>query len=1023
MAEGAVEISGFPDPEPMASPRYSREARALADARFGGIRFAFRFCRGFLMLTLIAQAAAAVKPALPIGQLIHNGWTARQGYAISAVHSVAQSGDGYLWLGTGRGLVRFNGSAFSNPLNSPHETIPAMIASRDGGLWIATAGGAAHWNENRLTLYQAGSAIPNGAITAMAEDRAGALWIATANAGIASLTVIRNGAATPVKLPPELPRAYITALEEDSSNRFWIGTAAGVCRWQPGTAPSCWLTAPPARVEALQVLPTGAALLDSSARAVRIFANERWGPAPAALQHLNGALKTLLTDSNNCLWIGTVGDGLLRSCNGAIEQFSKRDGLTSDLVLSLMQDREGNVWVGTSNGLDRFREPKAVRISKKEGLAGNACTAVCAVRSGGVWVGSSRGGLDFVNGRSITHYGAALRGATVLSLHEDASGTLWLGSTSGLYYRSAMQLVPVRTTAGRTLERIVAMADFNGVLWAADADQGLFRVQNHHAEPETAITIPRARNIFSLYVDRAGELCIGYFQGGMTIYDLGDGRASEFAAELPGGAVQAIFQDSTGSLWVGADRGLSRRRNGRWTKWDAPFGPGESVEGIAGRDGGDLWMLTGAGLMQVKTDAAGAIPDSTPSPLPHRVLGPADGIEFPEARRQVYPRLAQSQDGAVWASTDDGLLMVDPSRLNIDSIPPAVAIEEVRADGKPVSSRNGALAFHSRQTEFQFAVLSLGAPESADVRYRLEGFDDQWRDASGATRIAYGPLPPATYRFHVIAANADGVWNREGAVVEFRSLPEFYQTAVFQALCAAALIGLAAGLYRLRMSFVRSTLRVALAERTRVARELHDTLLQGFAGTMYLLKAASLQMNSSSEAGMHSLERAIEQGDQSLKEARQSLGLLRLIALVDQSLPEALHQAGKQILEGSTVKLTMDVTGKPRPLPHEIEGALFLIGREAMNNALAHGRPSKIRLLLAYRPDRIQLVVEDDGVGFDPAEGMSVKDHWGLIGIRERVKALGGHLVIHAEKSRGVRIDVTVPASSLRALHRRARVE
>lgn len=978
------------------------------------------------LLFALAGQAVALNPELSIRQLVHNGWTgSRQGHSVSAVQAMAQSRDGYLWLGTDRGMVRFDGTVFSDergpgPDALPRERITSIIGSQSGGLWIATRNGVAQWSEGRLTRYTPANGVPDGIVTAMTEDHTGSVWLATTSRGVARLAVIRNRTVVPVDWPAELPRGYITSLHEDASNQLWLGASGGVCRWLPGSAATCWLTNPQTPIEDVKSQPSGAVVLDGGSQTVRTFADGKWTPAAPALRGLKGRIKTLLADGD-CLWIGTLGDGVLRSCNGSLERFTRRDGLTSDLVLSLFQDHEGNIWVGTSNGLDRFREPKVVRYSELEGLSQNVCTAVCPSRSGGVWVGTPGGGLDLVRGRSITHYGSLLRGATVLSLHEDGAGTLWVGANTGLFYRTATELRPVRSVGGQPLNRVTGLADLDGVLWVSDAVQGLVRIHDRRAARESRYEVPPGRNIFSLYVDRGGELCVGYFQGGMTIVNLADGRSTELKAELPGGAVQAIYRDPAGSLWVGTDQGLSRRRNGRWTTWDSRFGPIDAVQGIKTGSDGNLWVLTGGGLLQLNGDALAAIPDSAPSALPHRLFGPIDGIQFPASRRQVQPRLAQSLDGRLWASTDDGLAMIDPPRLRTNSIPPPVRIEQVLVDGKPVSSAAGTLAFRGRQIEFHFAILSLGVPEGVEILYRLEGFEDGWHNAAGITRVAYGQLRPKTYRFQVIAANSDGVWNREGADVVFQAIPQFYQTWAFQFLCACALGALVYSVHRIRMGLLRARLRVLLAERTRIARELHDTLLQGFAGTLYLLKAASLQMNSSPEEGMKGLQRAVQRGDQSLKEARQSLAYLRLTALEDQSLPEALDQACRQIVDGTSISFTMDSTGDVRPLPHEIEAALFIIGREAMNNAATHGKPGRIRVALAYQADRVILVVEDDGIGFNLDEGLSKKSHWGLTGIQERVQAFAGKLTIDAKEGIGARIEVTAPVGTMRTHQRRAK--
>jgi signal transduction histidine kinase len=370
----------------------------------------------------------------------------------------------------------------------------------------------------------------------------------------------------------------------------------------------------------------------------------------------------------------------------------------------------------------------------------------------------------------------------------------------------------------------------------------------------------------------------------------------------------------------------------------------------------------------------------------------------------VNPKMTVTPDGRVWFVTSGGVAGIDPGAIRANPVPPPVEIEDLVVDGKRTPFRGGEVK--GRSLEVEYTALSLTNPEAVRFRYRLEPVNKTWVDAGSLRHLAYENLSPGRYRLRVTACNNDGLWNAADAGLAFTIEPRFYQTWWFAALAAAS-IGMAGfGLHRGRMSLMRSRFQLRLQERTRLARDMHDTLLQGFAGVVYQLEAASKQMANSPELGRDRLAKALEQADEALREARQMLSSLRLSGLENRTLAEALRAAGEQAVCASSIRFEFAVRGHQRELPYEVQASLFMIAREAMANAAKHASPSRILAAVAYTAETVILTVTDDGKGFDLEAAESRHDHWGLAGMRERARQAGGSLHIHSASGMGTTVEV-----------------
>ena len=929
-------------------------------------------------LALVAPAFG-LDPRLSLQQYLHTSWTRSEGQPVPEVNALAQTADGYLWLGTNRGLMRFDGLRFSKPRlpeGTPDQMVRTLAASRSEYLWVGTRSGLAKFDGSRLTRASGPFGLPSAAANAVLEDRSGKLWFGGATSSKATFAVFDPARSALVPIAgPGVP-ADVVSLNEDKAGVVWIDSG--------GQIYSCSASGPQYRCEPSR--PAGS-----------------HGSLHVPL------LKAVLHDSDGNFWIGTVGQGLFCLRGGVAERFTQRDGLSSDAVLALLEDREGNIWVGTANGIDRFRQPKVARWSSLQGLAGNVVTAIRTTKSGDLWIATAGGGLDRIRDNRIFRGAplAGLRRADVLALFEDARQTLWMGTTRGVGAFDGKTFKPVRARDGAFYDHVQAFAqDGEGVIWLADSTRGLASIRDGWIAPSTLSGLPAAR-VHQLGTDRQGNLWVGYVGGGVVVAGSGGVRSVSVNDGLASGPVQAFYQDSAGSMWVGAAEGVSRLRGGKWLTWTAADGlPAGGVQAFAEDAHGWLWLVTRSGLAPVKLADLDERPRARGQGKPRLSLlyyGPNDGVRMPEIGGVSNSRLAVSPDGRIWLATADGLAVVDPATIRSGHTPPPVIIEPVRLP--PGSTLS---AIHGHSVEIEYTALSLTLPEAVRFRYRLEPLESEWVDAGTRREIAYANLAPGSYRFRVTARDEDGIWNSTAAALAFTVAPEFYQTWAFWSSCACLLALGALSLYKARIHRLRTRFQIVLQERTRLSRELHDTLLQGFAGVVYQLEAATRQMETQPEAGRRRLAQALEQADRSLREARQALSCMRLTDLENSTLAEAVRRAGERIVDGSSIEFQMEVTGRSRELPYDVQANLFVIAREALNNAVAHGSPGHITVKVDYRGEAVALAVQDNGTGFELDSGHRKPDHWGLDGMRERARHIGAEFAIQTEPGRGTTVEVVV---------------
>jgi ligand-binding sensor domain-containing protein/signal transduction histidine kinase len=994
----------------------------------------FVLLASFLLAWLVScPPAFALNPALDVSQYAHTAWRAREGFTQGRIDSIVQTPDGYLWLGTEIGLFRFDGVTnvpWQPPADQhlPSNFTPQLLAAHDGTLWIGTDKGVASWKDGRLTLYPQ---LAGQIVIALLEDRDGSVWVGTNTVSTGKLCAIRNGGVQCYAENGELGRG-VRSLFEDSKGDLWVAAQNGLWRWKPGPPKLYPLSVEP---DSIQVLceDDRDALLLGLRDGIRRLVDEKTEayPLPGMGEHFD-AYK-MLRDRDGGLWIGTPDRGVVHVHQGRTDVFSSSGGLSGDFVGAIFEDREGSIWVATNNGLDRFREFAIPTFSVSQGSSNASVYAVLPDRDGSVWLSTTNGLHRWDHGQ-FSIYGRGTpqsrqTGNVPLTLFQDHLGKIWVATLREFGYLEGGRFISFIGIPGGVVRSIAE--NTSGDLWIANQNLGLFRLSSRnevlkipwselgHTDFASALATDPLR----------GGLWLGFYHGGVAYFKDGQVRASYTAADgLGEGLVNDFWLDPDGTLWAATAGGLSRLKDGRVATLTTRDGlPCNAVHWMIEDNAHSLWLYTSCGLIRVartELDAwAGALDKDKDAKrtIKVTVFDGSDGV----LSHSVYPigfspPVGRSTDGRLWFPGVGGVSVVDPSHLPFNKLPPPVHIEQVIADRKPYeTSTAGArmrLPPRARDLEIDYTALSLVAAEKVLFRYKLEGWDRDWQDVGTRRQAFYTNLAPRNYRFRVMACNNSGVWNEAGEFLDFSIAPAYYQTTWFRVLLAAAFIALLATLYRLRVRQVarrvRGLMEERLDERERIARDLHDTLLQSVQGLMLKVHAAASQVPR--EMPAHgTLEKALDRADEVLAEGRDRVRNLRSAVESFSDLPAAFKRVARDNLQGDATFRTV-VEGDVRELHPLVLEESYCIGREALINAMTHSKGSHVEVEITYDPRQFRLRVRDNGHGVDPKilEDGGRPGHWGLQGMRERSERVGGQLKIWSGHVTGTEIELTVPGAT-----------
>ena len=986
-----------------------------------------------LIPTLLASdPACALDPTRSLKQLQHTAWTIEGGMP-GTIHAITQTADGYLWLGAVEGLYRFDGVRAERFAIQPSGMIFGLAATSGGDLWIGTATGVSRLSHGVLTRFTVAGLAPTG-IRLVAVGREGQVWIATDSqvarfdgrswqvmqsdwgssgawwktpGGVWGLAVARDGVVWAKNL-------FATYYLRPGATRFVRaeGYGGGIINFSRGADGRLWTADTPShRFYALPDLGTGAP-----------------PPPKLAARAPPGVLGWTMIDRDGALWCAnSITNGLyrMRSISGAdpdAEAFTSQDGLSGSTPDALFEDREGDVWVATDNGLDRF-SPANIVAETAIPVRGQRTDISASDRA--VYVASGwRLALPRDAEERIFRIGATGVPAVlpfdvgnIDALNTTPSGALLVGAGPKLVRAEGDRVESVALPPQARGATVLSAADNGRELWVSLEGRGVFRrvgaVWSKVVLQGTSDDAP-----LRVRADQQGAFWVlSIAHGNATVYRLAGGRTAVYGSSNGPrvGSLLSFAPGPDGALF-GGETGVARfdgRSFHTISVSRAPF-LGWTL-GIAFDGLGGAWFSTPLGIIRTPTtDLARAFRDGGFTPG-HQLFDARDGLRASPPTDQFGGIAARGPDGRLWFITDEGIAWIDPRRLYRNLVPPPVIIRSLAANGRTFDPAPGLrLAAGTSNLQIDYTALSLQNPERVRFRYRLAGVDKGWIDAGGRREAFYTRLGPGRYRFQVIAANNDGVWNDRGAGFDFAIPPTFVQSGWFLLLCAAVAALVLWALYILRMrqlaARIQSRLEERVAERERIARELHDTLLQGVQGLILRFQAIMDGLPPGQPAKAQ-LNAALERADEVLADGRDHLSHLRAASGAD-DLVEALIRAAEIAPHATDTEIRITTEGEARDLHPIVTEEVSAIGREAIVNALQHARAKAVDVVISYDRNGLSLRIRDDGVGIDPdiLDAGGREGHFGLVGMRERARKIGGQLTLASRPGAGAEVMVRVAA-------------
>jgi signal transduction histidine kinase/ligand-binding sensor domain-containing protein len=980
----------------------------------------------FTIMLACSACATALDPSLDVSQYAHTTWRIRDGFAKGISTSLAQAPDGYMWLGTESGLLRFDGVRvvqWQPPVGQqlPGTLITALLTAREGTLWIGTFTGLASWKEGKLTQIPE---LSSRNIQSLLEAHDGTIWIGTYDDSGSRLCNVRMGVVQCEALEPG-----IEALYEDSKGTLWVGERKGIWRWKPGTPEFYPMQNEPLGISGFGEDEQGNLLFGSHAGIRRLVEHQTEPyPTPGSLSRCQ--ITRMFRDHDGSLWAGTSECGLLHIHEGKTDVFSHVNGLSDDYVTRIVEDREGNIWVATYGGIDRFRSYAVPTISSNEGLP-NTSWSVLASKDGTVWVANNKGLSLWKNGK-VSLFGSRggtqksdgkLNGQLPVALFQDSGGRIWVSSAGGLGYLQDDRFVAVPGFPGRV---VYSMAEIpSGHLWASDRDAGLFQLSDGRLTQQIPWAQLGRRDFAKTIVADPSErgLWLGFQKGGIAYFTDGRIRKSYSTADgLGEGEVTDLRFGSRGALWAATSKGLSRIKDGQVTTLTRKNGlPCDKVVATMEDNDHSMWIYLACGLVRVtQAELDGWVAD------PNKVLNTtlfeaSDGVRSHAAAGGFEPHMTKTTDGRILFLPWDGVSVIDPNHIPFNKLPPPVHIEQITVDGKTYDPANGLrLPPHVRDLTIGYTALSLVVPEKIHFRYKLEGQDPDWREVVNDRQVQYSNLAPRHYIFRVMACNNSGVWNQEGASLNFVIPPAWYQTTWFKVVFVVVFLTMLWGIYELRVRQLAAQFNMRLdervSERTRIARELHDTLLQNFQGLLPRLQAALYMLPERVTEARKTLEAALDKASEAITEGRDAVKALRLSTVEKNDLAVAIRTLGEELAvttaNQSSPTFEVAVQGTPRSLHPILRDEVYRLAAEAMRNAFCHAQAQKIEVEIRYGEREFGMQIRDDGRGIDPSvlSGDGREGHFGLHGMHERAKIVGGKLKVWSELNSGTEVELSIPA-------------
>lgn len=946
---------------------------------------------------------AALDPRKALTQYSTSTWTQQQGLPQDAVRAITQTTDGYLWLGTDEGLARFDGYefvSFTRERGAPSNSISALAAGTDGSLWIGSKSGLTRYKNGRFQTYTRQEGLIDDLVSDLFVDHAGILWIVAGG----NLSRFDGTHFTNYARERDIPLRSVRAITEMPDHQLYVGGNSAVVQLKDGQfvtviGPDVLSSDFPSHIaadKAGNLWITGARgvverLADGTLKRYR--RNEGLSDA--------FGMNTIAEDNGGTLWVGTDW-GLARLEGSRFHSLPEtRDGMAARAIF---EDREGNLWVGTDNGLTRYRDDLFTVLGQAEGLPDSGLSALFEDHAGNVWAGYDDKLLMMKGPRLPAHQ--VLREKLLVShLRETRSGVLLVPSRQGLIRIQEGHQTTFTAPDPQGRKTVFdALEDRSGMLWLA-LPNGLGKIAN--GQFETVITtgpLYRDDSFFVLALTGDGAIWAGTLSDGLWRYKNGEKHLFTTADGLSSSQIRSLYADSAGVLWIGTlDGGLNAFRGGSFVQYRARDGLlSDNINGITD-DGESLWLSTTRGICRISRKQLDDFAEHRT-----RLLRPVNYVVDDGRRSAQTANGVRLSNGSLWFATSRGIAIFDQRANPRPSSPPLIHVLDLSMDGRSFGSNDPRLPPGSGRVQIRYTAIHLRAPERVRYSYMLDGLNSDWTSADASRTANYDSLRHGHYRFRV-KAEAPGTSASE-ASLDFDLAPHYYEAAWFRTLAVMLVGSLIFAAYKFRERQVRSRFALVLAERARLAREVHDTLAQGYVGIASQLDVVEMTMPPDAGPARSALELARRMARHSLTEARRSLMDLRASALEDQDLAVALTSGSERWTANSTAEVKVNVDGDASSLPEEVAHHVFRIAQEAVTNAVNHGEPDHINIDLRIHPTELRLHVEDDGCGFEPDDAfISRAGNFGLIGMRERAERIKGELHLDSRHGTGTRVDVMVP--------------
>jgi ligand-binding sensor domain-containing protein/signal transduction histidine kinase len=933
----------------------------------------------------------------------HRVWRTEDGLPQNRVQSIAQTPEGYLWVGTSEGLARFDGVRFlifdrSNTAAITDNSIQSLEAASDGSLWIGTEGGGLlHYTGGVFQAFGEKDGLTNGFIRATHLDHAGTLWVGTDRG------LFRSSNRGFVRLDgtTEVPLASVISIAEDGKGKIWVASGAGLLEFDGDRLKRAPCDQPSGIAASLTVSLVREGLMADGCGVSRVTIP-------------NLPVSSLHKDASGNLWIGTVGKGLVsvNLSSGASTSYASPSVLPDNTVLLLFEDRQHDIWVGAQDGLARLSRAVVTTLAAPEGLVDDNVSTTYEDRQGRLWIATFSGQLYRLNGATperyylpppvrdlrfrtvfedshdrywfgtsgagvvrlsrgkATHYTMkeGLRSDSIRQIFEDSRGMIWFATGSGLSKWDGSGFANYYLEEGLSYPSVRCLAETTDGDILAGTDAGLNRIHEGHIVKDPAFAGLIHEKIWSLYVD-GKNLWLGTRGGGLVLAR--DGKTTRFTTRdgLASNSIYQIVDDRTGRLWLSSPVGLSSVRR---VELDAfARGAALSVHAVA--------------------------------------YGSSDGMATGQMHGGIQPAGCRRSSGELWFPSARGAVKLDPAHLP-ERLPGPVLIESVSTSDVNLPLTVEVVIPPGRgRLQIDFTACDLIAPQQVSFRYKLEGFDDSWTTAMRPRSAYYSNLPPGHYRFRVVAEDTGAASASSEASVSIYYKPAFHQTGWFYSLLAVLLIGAVWGGMRIYAGQTNARFTLLLNERTRLAREMHDTVIQGCVGVSTLLEAVARFQRTNLDEAAQLLAHARSQVKETLDEARQAVWNLRHSS-GDHSPIADLFNLARKLGNEHGAKVETEIEGERIPLDPLMDRTLLLVGREALRNSVSHGSPARIFVRIAFEVARVGMEVRDDGTGFDLDFAMLESlGHFGIIGMRERVEQLGGEFALHSRPGEGTVVTVFFP--------------